>query len=53
MSQAAYISEDDLVGHQWIEWPIVLTNFICLGRGERQGQDVGVGERGGFGGLLG
>ena len=43
MSLAAYVSEDDLVGHQWEERPIGRANFICLSTGERQGQEVGVG----------
>jgi hypothetical protein len=43
MSLAAYVAEDDLVGHQWKERPIGLANFICLSTGERQGQEVGVG----------
>ena len=42
MSLAAYVSEDDLVGHQWKERPIGLANFICLSTGEHQGQEVGV-----------
>jgi hypothetical protein len=55
MSLAAYISEDDLVGHQWKERPIGLANFICLSAGGRQGQELGVGGEGsarGYGGLL-
>ena len=43
MSLAAYVAEDGLVGHHWIESPISLANFICLGTGEHQGQEVGVG----------
>jgi hypothetical protein len=43
LSLAAYVSEDLLVGHQWKEKPIVLANFICLGTGECQGQEVVVG----------
>ena len=43
MSLATYVSEDDLVGHQWKERPIGLANFICLSTGERQGQEVGMG----------
>ena len=43
MSLAAYVSEDDLVGHQWKERPIGLANFICLSTGEHQGQEVEVG----------
>jgi hypothetical protein len=39
LSLAAYVSEDDLVGHQWKE---SLANFICLSTGERQGQEVGL-----------
>ena len=42
MSLAAYVSEDDLVGHQWKERPIGRANFICLSTGERQGQEVGL-----------
>ena len=53
MSLAAYISEDDLVGHQWKERPIVRANFICLSTGERQGQEVGVGGWGVGGGACG
>jgi hypothetical protein len=43
VSLAAYVSEDDLVGHQWKERPIGLANLICLSTGERQGQEVGGG----------
>jgi hypothetical protein len=43
VSLAAYVSGDDLVGHQWNERPIGLANFICLSTGEHQGQEVGVG----------
>jgi hypothetical protein len=43
VSLAAYVSENDLIGHQWKERPIGLANFICLSTGERQGQAVGVG----------
>jgi hypothetical protein len=43
MSLAAYVSEDDLVGHQWKERPIGRANIICLSTGEHQGQEVGVG----------
>jgi hypothetical protein len=46
MSLAAYVSEDGLVGHHWKERPIGHANFICLSTGERQGQEVGVGEDG-------
>jgi hypothetical protein len=55
VSLAAYVAEDDLVGHQWKERPIGLANFICLSTGECQGQEVGVGGEGsgGFGRLLG
>jgi hypothetical protein len=42
VSLAAYVSEDDLVGHQWKERLIGLANFICPSTGERQGQEVGV-----------
>jgi hypothetical protein len=59
VSLAAYVSEDDLVDHQWKERPIGLANFICPSTGESQGQEVGVGEnqavgvRGRFGGTYG
>jgi hypothetical protein len=55
MYLAAYVSEDDLVGHQWKERPIGLANFICLSTGELQGQQVGVGKgsEGRVGGHLG
>jgi hypothetical protein len=43
MSLAAYVSEDGLVSHHWKERPIGLANFICLSKGEHQGQEVGVG----------
>ena len=52
MSLAAYVAEDDLVGHQWKERPIVPANFICLSTGEGQGQEVEVGG-GGLGDLWG
>jgi hypothetical protein len=50
VSLAAYVSEDDLVHHQWKERPIGLANFICLSTGECQGQEVGVGVGRGVGG---
>jgi hypothetical protein len=57
VSLAAYLSEDDLVGHQWKERSIGLANFICLSTGESQGQEVvvGVGREGleEFGGSTG
>jgi hypothetical protein len=56
VSLAAYVSEDDLVGHQWKGRSIGLANFICLSAGELQGQEVGGGKGvgvGGFGGLMG
>jgi hypothetical protein len=34
MFLTAYVSEDDLVGHQWKERPIGLANFLCLSTGE-------------------
>jgi hypothetical protein len=43
VSQAAYVSEDGLVGHHWKERPVGHANFICLCTGEHQGQEVGVG----------
>jgi hypothetical protein len=50
VSLAAYVSEDGLVGHHWEERPLGLANFICLCTGERQGQEVGVGGWGIWGG---
>ena len=50
MSLAAYVSKDGLVGHHWKERPIGLANFICPSTGERQGQEVGMGELGEHGG---
>jgi hypothetical protein len=43
MSLDAYVVEDGLVGHHREERPLGLANFICLNRGERKGQEVGVG----------
>jgi hypothetical protein len=43
MSLAAYVSEDDLVGHHWEERPFGLANFTCLSTGELQGHEVEVG----------
>ena len=43
VSPAAYVAEDDLVGHYWEERPLGLANFICPSTGERQGQEVGMG----------
>jgi hypothetical protein len=40
---AAYVSKDDLLGHQWKERPIEHANFICPSTGEHQGQKVGMG----------
>ena len=34
VSLAAYVSEDDLVGHHWEERSIGLANFICLSTGD-------------------
>jgi hypothetical protein len=54
LTLAAYVSKDGLVGHQWKERPTGRTNFICLSTGERQGQEVGVGEWGsGWGSMWG
>jgi hypothetical protein len=50
MSLAAYVSEDDPVGHHWKERPIGRANFICLSTGERQDQEVGMGGWGSGGG---
>ena len=53
MSLAAYVAEDELVGHHWEERPLGLANFLCLSTGEHQGQEVGVVGGGACGGLLG
>jgi hypothetical protein len=50
MSLAAYVAEDGLNGNQWGERPLGLENFICPSTGERQGQEVGMGELGEHGG---
>jgi hypothetical protein len=34
VSLAAYVSEDDLVGHHWEGRPLGFVNFICLNTGE-------------------
>ena len=44
MSLVAYVAEDSLVSHHWEQRPLDLANFICLSKGERQGQEVGVGQ---------
>jgi hypothetical protein len=49
VSLAAYVAEDGLVSHQWKERSIGRANFICLSIGERQGQELGVGEGSGGG----
>jgi hypothetical protein len=43
---AAHVSEDGLVGYHWKKRPIGLANFRCFSTGERQGEEVGVGEQG-------
>jgi hypothetical protein len=43
MSLAAYVAEDGLVGHNWVESLLGITNFICPSTEEHQGQEVGVG----------
>jgi hypothetical protein len=43
ISLAAYIAEDGLVGHHWEESLLGPANFICLRKGESQGQELGVG----------
>jgi hypothetical protein len=44
MSLAEYVSEDGLVDHHWDERALGLANFICPSTGERQGQEVEMGE---------
>jgi hypothetical protein len=34
VSLAAYVAEDDLVGHHWEERSLGLANFICPNTGE-------------------
>ena len=46
MPLVAYVAENGLVGHQWEERPLGLTNFMCPRTGERQGQEVRVGRLG-------
>jgi hypothetical protein len=53
MPLAACVAEDGLVDHQWKERPIGRANFICLSTGERQCQEVEVGEWGSGWGTLG
>jgi hypothetical protein len=56
MSLAAYVSEDDLVGHHWEERPLGIANFICPNKGNARAKKwewVGRGWGGGYGGLLG
>jgi hypothetical protein len=58
VSLAAYVAEDDLVGHHWEKRPLGLANFIYPSTGEHQGQEEGVGGKGsrvggGYRGLLG
>jgi hypothetical protein len=43
VSLAAYVSEVGLVGHHWEERPLGLANFLCLSKGEHQGQELGMG----------
>jgi hypothetical protein len=43
VSLAAYVAEDGLVSHHWVERPLGLVNFICSSTGEHQDQEVGVG----------
>jgi hypothetical protein len=43
MSLAAYVAENGLAGHHWEERTPDLANFICPGKGEHQGQELGVG----------
>jgi hypothetical protein len=44
MALAAYVAEDGLVSHQWVERPSLgPVNFLCLSMKECQGQEVGVG----------
>jgi hypothetical protein len=58
MALAAYVAEDGLVGHQWEERPLVLSQYRgMLGPGSGSGwvseQGVGGRDRGFSGGKLG
>jgi hypothetical protein len=50
LSLAANVSKDGLVSHHWKERPIGHANFTCPSTGERQGQKVGMGWVGEWGG---
>jgi hypothetical protein len=52
LSLAAYVSKDGLVGYHWKERPIGLANFICPSTRECQGQKVGMGGWGVWGGRV-
>jgi hypothetical protein len=41
VSQAAYVSEDGLISHQWKEKPIGPANFICLSTRAKKREWVG------------
>ena len=43
LTLAAYVSKDDLVGHQWKESSNGQANVICPSTGECQGQKMGMG----------
>jgi hypothetical protein len=50
LTLTAYVSKDDLVGHHWKERPIGQANVICPSTGECQGQKMGMGRLGEWGG---
>jgi hypothetical protein len=35
---AAYVAEDDFVGHQWEEKPLVLSRPMIINKGQRKAQ---------------
>jgi hypothetical protein len=47
ISLAAFVAEDGLVSHHREERPLGIANFICPSTGECQGQETGVGGKGG------
>jgi hypothetical protein len=43
MAPAAYVAEDELVGHQWEKRPFGPVKVLCPSIGDCQGQEAGVG----------
>jgi len=44
MGAAAYVAEDGLVGHQWVEKPLILLRLDLPSVGEYQSRETGMGE---------